>query len=286
MDNELLYCGIENRTPCSYSSLYLSIFLSFTAKFVSQFSLELCMLESSNMVYICRMSECIVGLRLRVMAFILLFLSIFLFFPILHVNIKKFQVGVFSGTFKARMLKHSIHMDNEVVYYGIENQTPCSYFSLYLSIFLSFKAKYVSLFSPELCKLESSNMVYLCRMSDCILGLRLRVMALIFLFFLLSLYYMLTLKLYVGVFSEIFKARMLKLGIHMDNELYYGIENRTPCPYFSLYLSIFLSFKAKFVLQFSLKVCMLESSNMVYICRMSDYIVGWKLRVMALIFLF
>ena len=80
----------ENRTPCSYSSLYLSIFLSFKAKFVSQFSLELCKLESSNTVCICRMSNCIVGLRLRVMALIFLFLSIFLSFPILHVNIKKF----------------------------------------------------------------------------------------------------------------------------------------------------------------------------------------------------
>ena len=51
---------------------------------------------------------------------------------------------------------------------------------------------------------------------------------------------MLTLKLYVGVFSEIFQARILKLGIHMDNELlYYGIENRTVCSYSSLYLSIF-----------------------------------------------
>ena len=30
---------------------------------------------------------------------------------------------------------------------------------------------------------------------------------------------MLTLKLCVGVFSEIFKAGMLKLGIHMNNEL-------------------------------------------------------------------
>ena len=88
MDNELLYYGIKNQTPCLYSSLYLSIFLSFKAKFVSLFSLELCKLESSNMVYICRMSECIVGLRLRVMAFIFLFLSIFLSFPILHVNIK------------------------------------------------------------------------------------------------------------------------------------------------------------------------------------------------------
>ena len=53
---------------------------------MSQFSPELCKLESSNMVYICRMSEYIVGLRLRAMVFIFLFLSIFLSFPILHVN--------------------------------------------------------------------------------------------------------------------------------------------------------------------------------------------------------
>ena len=41
---------------------------------------------------------------------------------------------------------------------------------------------------------------------------------------------MLTLKICVEVFSGIFKARMLKLGLHMDNELLYcGIEHRTPC---------------------------------------------------------
>ena len=80
MDNEL-YFGIENRTPCSYYALYLSSFLSFTTEFVSQFSPELCKLESLNVVYICRMSDCIVGLRLRVMAFIFLFSSIFLSFP-------------------------------------------------------------------------------------------------------------------------------------------------------------------------------------------------------------
>ena len=88
MDNGLLYYVIENQTPYSYSSLYLSIFLSFTAKFVSQFFLELCKLESSNMVYICRMSDCIVGLKLRVMVLIFLFLFFFLYFPVLHVNIK------------------------------------------------------------------------------------------------------------------------------------------------------------------------------------------------------
>ena len=94
----------------------------------------------------------------------------------------KICVGVFSGTFKARMLKLGIHMDNELLYCVIEDYTPCFYSSLYLSIFLSFKAKFVSQFSPKLCELESLNMVYICRMSDCIVGLRLRVMALIFLF--------------------------------------------------------------------------------------------------------
>ena len=102
---------------------------------------------------------------------------------LLRNSVRFFCVTVFSGTIIARILKLSIHMDNELLYCGIENRAPCSYSSLYLSIFLSFKAKFVSQFSPELCKLESSNMVYICRMSDCIVGLRLRVMALIFLFF-------------------------------------------------------------------------------------------------------
>ena len=98
---------------------------------------------------------------------------------------------------------------------------------------------------------------------------------------------MVTLKICVGVFSGILKARMLELGIHMDNELLYcGIENRIPCSYSSFYLSICLSFTAKFVSQFSPELYRLESSNMEYICRMSDYIVGLRLMVMALIFLF
>ena len=106
----------------------------------------------------------------------------FFFFFLYYMLTLKICVGVFSGTLKARMLKLDIHMDNKLLYCGIENQTSCSSSSLFLSIFLSFKAKFVSLFSPELCKLESSNMVYICRLSDCIVGWRLRVMALIFLF--------------------------------------------------------------------------------------------------------
>ena len=55
---------------------------------------------------------------------------------------------------------------------------------------------------------------------------------------------------------------MVKLGIHMGNELlYYGIQNRTPCSYSSLYLSIFIQFSLflyldclEFVLQFSMQL--------------------------------
>ena len=85
-------------------------------------------------------------------------------------------------------------------------------------------------------------------------------------FFFLSLYDMLTLKMCVRVFSGTIITRILKLVIHTANELLYcGIEIRTPCSYSSLYLSIFLSFKAKLVSQFSLELCKLESSNVVYI---------------------
>ena len=95
----------------------------------------------------------------------------------------KICVGVFSGTFKARMLKLGIRMDNALWYYGLENRTPCSNNSFFFSIFLSFKARFVSQFSPKLCKLDSLNMVYICRMSDCIVGLKRRVLAFIFLIF-------------------------------------------------------------------------------------------------------
>ena len=62
---------------------------------------------------------------------------------------------------------------------------------------------------------------------------------------------MLTLKICVGVFSGIFKAIILKLGIHMDNELLYnGIENQTLCSYSFLYLSIF--YRVFFVFVFRL----------------------------------
>ena len=88
MDNELLYYGLRIGLLALILPFICPFFLSFKASFVSLFSPELCKLESSNMLYICRMSDCILGLRPSVMAHIFLFLSIFLSFPILHVNIE------------------------------------------------------------------------------------------------------------------------------------------------------------------------------------------------------
>ena len=55
-------------------------------------------------------------------------------------------------------------MDNDLLDWESDSLL---FFSLYLSIFLSFKAKFVSQYSHQLYKLESSNMVYICRMFDC-----------------------------------------------------------------------------------------------------------------------
>ena len=79
---------------------------------------------------------------------------------------------------------------------------------------------------------------------------------------------MLTLKICVGVFSESFKARMLKLCIYMDNELlYYGIENQTSCSYFScIALTLFFIYPVFFVFIFRLlKLCVTISLQLIYL---------------------
>ena len=80
------------------------------------------------------------------MDLIFLFLHPFFFLSQNYKLTLEIRVRLFSGTFKARMLKRCIHMDSELLYCGIENRIPCSYSSLYLSIFLSFMAKFVSQF--------------------------------------------------------------------------------------------------------------------------------------------
>ena len=62
---------------------------------------------------------------------------------------------------------------------------------------------------------------------------------------------MLTLNICASFLAK-YISRILQLGICMDDELWYGvIDNQANCSYSSLYLSMFLSFKAKFVSQFS-----------------------------------
>ena len=71
--------------------------------------------------------------------------------------------------------------------------------------------------------LQSSNMAYIWRMSDSIVGLRLRPIVPILLFFLcfsFSLFCMSTLKRFVIVFSGTIKASVLKLGIYRDISYY------------------------------------------------------------------
>ena len=53
------------------------------------------------------------------MALILLFLSVLLSFPILHVYIK-ICVRLFSKNVSARIVKFGVHMDNELLYFGID----------------------------------------------------------------------------------------------------------------------------------------------------------------------
>ena len=90
------------------------------------------------MIYIYKMNHVIVGLRFRVMALFFYFYPFFFLKAIVHVYIK-ICVGVFSDMFKARMLKLSIHMDNELLYCGIENRTP---FFIQLSLFYTVELKW------------------------------------------------------------------------------------------------------------------------------------------------
>ena len=83
------------------------------------------------------------GLRLRLIAVILQFLSICLSFPILHVYIENLYENFLRWYWNLEM---GIHMDDELWFGLVESQAHCSNSSLYLSIFLSFQEKIVSHF--------------------------------------------------------------------------------------------------------------------------------------------
>ena len=114
---------------------------------------------------------------------------------------------------------------------------------LYSSLSLSRSlSKLVSLFYQDLCSLQASNMVYIWRMSDCIVGLRLRLIARIFPFFLdffLSVFCMFNLKNCVTVFSGAIQARYFVFGILINNMHVFciiGLTNKILFPVFFLFI--------------------------------------------------
>ena len=97
-----------------------------------------------------------------------LYLSDFLFFHTLNDGI---FVKDFSETVQARVFIFGMQVDNEVLYCGIANQHTPAYSPLYLSIFLSLYI-FSSKISPQLYRIETSNLVYRFTMTSCIVGLK------------------------------------------------------------------------------------------------------------------
>ena len=79
---------------------------------------------------------CIVGLRTSLLLLILPCICLIFFLSIFC--ILKFFVKDFCETVQARVVIFTMQVDNDVLYCWIANQPSPSYFSLYLSNFLSF----------------------------------------------------------------------------------------------------------------------------------------------------
>ena len=62
------------------------------------------------MAYIWKVSDCIMRLRLMLIAFILSFFSIFLFLSLFCMSAKKISVIVLSGTSEARILSVGVYI--------------------------------------------------------------------------------------------------------------------------------------------------------------------------------
>ena len=119
-----------------------------------------------------------------------LYLSNFLSFHTLNDEI---FVKDFSETVQARIFIFGMQVDNDVLYRGIANQPTPAYSSLYLSTYFSFSLHFSSKISPQLYRIETSNLVYRFTMTSCIvelkMGLPLFVLPYICSFFFLSRFF-------------------------------------------------------------------------------------------------
>ena len=100
-------------------------------------------------------------------AFSSLYLSDFLSFHTLNDEI---FVKDFCETLQARVFIFGMQVDNDVLHRGIANQPTPAYSSLYLSIFLSLH--FASMISPQLYRIETSNLVYRFTTTSCIVELK------------------------------------------------------------------------------------------------------------------
>ena len=178
-----------------------------------------------------------------------------------------------------------------LLYYVRENQPPPAYHSLYLSIFLSLKLKFLSQISRLLWEPKSSNFVYTLRVAKYSVGKKNQDaeinFCLLFPFFFFSISHsnVIHKEICVKDFSGISAPRILRFGANIGYVLLHCVrENQSPDAYRFLYLSIFLSLQSDFLLQISLLLWEPESSNFLYILRVAKYIVGQKTKMMRLIY--
>ena len=113
VNNRWMYCVYQNQTAAAYSFLYSFFFLSNfqTLKILSDFSQELWVLESWNLVHTWTMCGCIVCSAIK--------LLLLLIHPFFHSNFQrlKFFVTLFSGIVRPRYWKLVTHIDCERMYH-------------------------------------------------------------------------------------------------------------------------------------------------------------------------
>ena len=100
-----------------------------------------------------------------------LFFYLLSFFLAFYKLTLKIFVRVFLGSIEAKVFELGVCKDDKFCIMGLITG---SLLLFYLSIFLSFQSKFVSQFSQELLEVESLVLVKVCRTSDYIVGLRLK----------------------------------------------------------------------------------------------------------------
>ena len=133
---------------------------------------------------------------------------------------------------------------------------------------------------------QSSNFVYTLRGANFIVGKKTKILWLIFAFFFHFSFFSIShsnvihREICVKDFSGTTVPRILKLGTNVGYNLSYCVkENQHAAAYHYPHLSIFLSYKANFLLHIFQLLWEPESSNFVYTLRVAKYIVGQKTKL-------